>query len=144
MLIFNYFLRGNYSKVLNGNTNVTSLTADVSPWLATEFLPYIRVGGIKCIAWVYAPRLSTQHSTDLALFDLESPVVALFSDTATACDWLKNAHFRPPASASAKVLYMKKLMPVLQAREGSAQLITALENRIFTPEAPPHAPPATK
>jgi len=133
MTVSKYFLQGNYSKVLNDNTNIMSLTADVSPWLATEFLPYIVVGGIKYIAWVYAPNLNTQHYTHIALSGLKAPIVALFSDVATAYGWLKTARFRPPSSSVAEDLYAEKVVQMLKDRQDIIPLVSTLENRLFTP-----------
>lgn len=136
MTISKYFLQGSYTKVLNDNTNVLSLGPDVSPWLAQEYLPYIVMGGIEYMAWVYSPNMSTQCYTDLALYDLVAPVVALFDDTATACTWLKSAKFKPSASAKAQVHDAEKIIQALKAKHGTAQLVQALEHRLFTYDSP--------
>ncbi|WP_139923507.1 hypothetical protein [Hymenobacter sp. DG01] len=129
LTIARYVLLGSYTKVLNDNTNVLSLSPDVSPWLANEYLPYVTLGGVKYIAWVYSPNMSTQCYTDIALFNLDSPVVALFSDTASACMWLQGARFTAPAAQGSAAENQDLLLQVLKSRKDAAPLVAALENR---------------
>lgn len=124
--IAQYFLQGNYRQVLNDNTNVISVSIDVSPWLAAEYLPYIVLGDVDHIAWVYSPILSARHYTDLAVYALNSPVVALFSDMDAACSWLLSARFRHPTSPDDTRPDLAKLTQLLQARQDTATLIEVL------------------
>ncbi|RPD45010.1 hypothetical protein DNI29_20175 [Hymenobacter sediminis] len=126
LLISQYFLQRTYIKALNDNTNVLSMDSDVSPWLAKEFLPYTVLGGIQFIAWVYSPSISTQINTDIALFNLEAPVVALFSDTASACSWLMTARF---PTSTPEIPQTHKMLQELQARPDIAPLMETLTNR---------------
>lgn len=126
LLISQHFLQRSYTKALNDNTNVLSMAPDVSPWLATEFLPYTVLGGIQFIAWVYSPSMSTQTYTDIALFNLEAPVVALFSDTASACGWLMTARFPTPTPETPET---QKMLQELRARPDIAPLLDTLTSR---------------
>ncbi|UYZ64758.1 hypothetical protein [Hymenobacter weizhouensis] len=129
LTIAQYFLQGDYRQVLNDNTNVVSVSADISPWLASEYLPYIVLGDVDHIAWVYSPILSAQCYTDLAVYALNSPVVALFSDMDAACSWLKSARFRHPTSADDQGPNMERLARLLQSRHDTASLIEVMGTR---------------
>jgi len=99
------FLTQNCSRILNDNTNVTSITPDVGIWLATEYLPHIAAAGVEHMAWVHSSNIDTQSCTDVALYNLLSPVIALFNDLASAYTWLCVVKFKAPALAirSAKI-----------------------------------------
>ncbi len=101
------FLGQHYTRILNNNAGVTSMAPNVPTWLAKEFLPYLRLAGIQCVAWVYSPNLRVKCYTDAALQTLEAPVVNLFDDLESAFAWLRNARNFPnepvaQAGASAK------------------------------------------
>jgi hypothetical protein len=49
------FLGHYYPRVLNSNAQVTGVSWQVSAWLASEFLPALRLTGIEQMAWVVAP-----------------------------------------------------------------------------------------
>jgi len=88
------FLGGGYTRILNNNTGVTSMSPNVPAWLALEFLPYMRLAGVEYIAWVYSPNLRVKCYTDVAfLHTLAAPVVNLFDDLESAVAWLRGVHF---------------------------------------------------
>ncbi|WP_022823857.1 hypothetical protein [Hymenobacter norwichensis] len=108
LLITECFFTQRCTRILNDNTNVTSITSDVGIWLATEFLPNIEAAGVEYMAWVHSSSIDTQACTDVALFDLTTPVVALFNDVASAYSWLRSVKFKAPVFAVAtakKALY---------------------------------------
>lgn len=127
LLISQYFLQRSYTKALNDNTNVVGMDAEVSAWLSKAFLPYTVLGGIQFIAWVYSPSISTQIHTDVALANLDAPVVALFSDTASACSWLMAARFPTPTP---EIPQTHKLLQELQDRADIAPLMDTLTSRL--------------
>ncbi|SNR93025.1 hypothetical protein [Hymenobacter mucosus] len=127
-----YVLQGQYTKIINDNTNVLSMSAEVSSWLANEYLPYVAVGGIKFIAWVNSPSMSAQCYTDIALGNLASPVVVRFTDTATACSWLQGAQFHSPNSIGAPVQNTHQLVELLQEHRTTAPLAEALKARLMS------------
>lgn len=130
LAIAQHFLQGDYRQVLNDNTNVTSITPDVSPWLARDYLPYIVLGDVDQIAWVYSPGLSARCYTDLAVYALNSPVVAMFADMAMACSWLEHVRFKTPdASKNLDDTSLQRLTQLLQARTDAASLIEVMGHR---------------
>lgn len=100
LLVAECFLAQNCTRILNDNTNVTSITPDVGIWLATEYLPHIEAAGVEYMAWVHSSNIDTQACTDVALFDLMTPVVALFNDLASAYSWLRAVKFKAPVFAA--------------------------------------------
>ncbi|UOG76462.1 hypothetical protein MTX78_07640 [Hymenobacter tibetensis] len=90
------FLSQNCTRILNDNSNVTSITSDVGAWLATEYFPHMQMAGVEYMAWVYSAGVDIQCCTDVALYNISSPVVALFSDIASAYSWLCAVKFKSP------------------------------------------------
>jgi hypothetical protein len=78
---------------LNNNSDVTSLSADVAPWLAQQFLPYIGLGGVQFVAWVSAPSLLIKTVTSEAVRQLASPMLAVFDQIDEAYTWLQQTRF---------------------------------------------------
>ncbi|WP_375435118.1 hypothetical protein [uncultured Hymenobacter sp.] len=97
LLIAKCFLSQSCVRILNDNTNVTSITPDVGIWLANDYLPYMHLAGVEHMAWVYSSSIDTQCCTDVALYNISTPVVALFSDIASAYSWLCSVKFKAPA-----------------------------------------------
>lgn len=87
-------LEGRYTRILNNNTGVNSMSPNVPAWLAREFLPPMRLAGVEYIAWVYSPNLRVKCYTDVAfLYTQDAPVVNLFDDLESAVAWLRDVHF---------------------------------------------------
>ncbi|MFD1470090.1 hypothetical protein ACFQ48_17815 [Hymenobacter caeli] len=101
LAVARHFLHSPHTRVLNSNTGVTSMDHNVPAWLAKEFLPYLRLAGIKHVAWVYSPNLRVKCYTDAALYTLDAPVVNLFDDLESACAWLRGAQNFPDEPAPA-------------------------------------------
>ena len=77
-------------KVLNDNTEVTSMWSEAAEWGGTEWFPAMAAAGLEFFAWVYSPNVYSRLSTDLTLqFAVSSAVVATFDDIDTARAWLK-------------------------------------------------------
>jgi len=76
-------------KVLNDNTNVTSMWSEAAEWGGKELFPAMTAAGLHYFAWVYSPNLYSRLSTDLTLqFTAGNPVVATFDELETAKAWL--------------------------------------------------------
>jgi len=76
-------------KVLNDNTNVTSMWSEAAEWGGKEWFPAMTAAGLHYFAWVYSPNLYSRLSTDLTLqFTAGNPVVATFDELETAKAWL--------------------------------------------------------
>jgi hypothetical protein len=77
-------------KVLNDNTQVTSMWSEAAEWGGKEWFPAMAAAGLQYFAWVYSPNTYSRLSTDLTLqFTAGNPVVATFDDVTTAMAWLK-------------------------------------------------------
>lgn len=98
-LVAKCFLAQKCTRILNDNTNVTSITSDVGIWLATDYLPYIEAAGVEYMAWVHSSSIDTQACTDVALYNISTPVVALFNDLASAYSWLRAVKYKAPVFA---------------------------------------------
>lgn len=78
------------SKVLNDNTNVTSIWSDASAWVATDWFPRMAAAGCKFFAWVYSPNIYSKLSTDEVLkFGTRNVITITFQSKDTAAAWLK-------------------------------------------------------
>ena len=76
-------------KVLNDNTNVTSMWSEAAEWGGKVWFPAMEAAGLEYFAWVYSPNVYSRLSTDLTLqFAPAGSVVATFDDRATAQAWL--------------------------------------------------------
>lgn len=76
-------------KVLNDNTNVTSMWSEAAEWGGKEWFPAMTAAGLHYFAWVYSPNLYSRLSTDLTLqFTAGNSVVATFDELETAKAWL--------------------------------------------------------
>ncbi|MBF9221438.1 hypothetical protein [Hymenobacter ruricola] len=89
------FLARPYPRILNSNCEVQSMSADVAPWLAGQYLPHLGLAGIEYLAWVCAPDLLLKHLAGEAVRQLRTPMVVMFDDLENACAWLQ--HTRIPA-----------------------------------------------
>lgn len=98
-LVAKCFSSQNCTRILNDNTNVTSITSDVGIWLAIECMPHIEAVGVEYMAWVHSSNIDAQACTDVALFDLMTPIIALFNDVASAYSWLRSVKFKAPIVA---------------------------------------------
>ena len=77
-------------KVLNDNSQVTSMWSDAAEWGGRIWFPQMVAAGLDFFAWVYSPNLYSRLSTDLTLQYTPGvrPVVATFDDLETAKAWL--------------------------------------------------------
>jgi hypothetical protein len=88
------FLHRTYPRILNNNTDVKGMSANVSAWLAHDYLPHLGLAGIEYLAWVCAPSLLLKHLTSEAVRQLRSPTVAIFDDLADGYAWLQHTRFQ--------------------------------------------------
>lgn len=79
-----------YSRVLNNNSQLTSVSWEVAPWLAQHFFTHLALAGVQQMAWVYAPSVRGRDMAETALGPLTGEVtVALFADVEEAVSWLQ-------------------------------------------------------
>ena len=97
------FISHSYPRVLNNNTNLTSVEWDVAPWLVQHFFPYLSLAGVEQVAWVHASSVRGRSLAEYALSRLSAEVaVALFSDLEDAVSWLQNT--RPEYTSGCSLL----------------------------------------
>lgn len=78
------------SKVLNDNTQVTSIWSDASEWVAQDWFPRMHEAGCSFFAWVYSPNVYSKLSADLTLrYGVKGVVTTTFQEVGTAKAWLK-------------------------------------------------------
>jgi hypothetical protein len=83
------FLDRYYPRVLNSNAQVTSVSWEVSAWLASEFLPALKLTGIEQMAWVLAPSLRARNNMLSAVNLFPHTAISLFDDVEAAVAWLQ-------------------------------------------------------
>ncbi|RZK90774.1 MAG: hypothetical protein EOO62_34590 [Hymenobacter sp.] len=83
------YLHHSYPRVLNSNALVTSVSWDVTPWLAQEVLPAMEFAGVQQLAWVCAPALRGRHMAQEIANRLPHMSLTLFSDLEEAVAWLQ-------------------------------------------------------
>ena len=102
LVIAQCFLERPYPRILNSNSQVTGMSADVPMWLAHDYLPHLSLAGVEYLAWVQAPALLLQHLTNEAVRQLTEPVVTLFTDLDLAFSWLQHTRFHHLDTAPAQ------------------------------------------
>ncbi|RZK19102.1 MAG: hypothetical protein EOO56_14870 [Hymenobacter sp.] len=83
------FLNHYYPRVLNSNAHVTSVTWDVSPWLASEFLPALTFTGVEQMAWVVPPGLRARNNVLTTVNLFPHVAISLFDEVENAVTWLQ-------------------------------------------------------
>lgn len=103
------FLARPYSRVLNNNTHVTSISWNVTPWLIRDFLPHLRLAGVQQLAWVCSPSLPGLSMVQTVLTWLPHLAIAVFNDLEDSAGWLQrgraagNEHSVQPAASQQQV-----------------------------------------
>lgn len=83
------FLDHSYLRVLNSNALVTGVGWEVAPWLASEFLPALRLTGVEQMAWVVPPALRVRNQVLDTVNLFPHTALSLFHDVETAVAWLQ-------------------------------------------------------
>jgi hypothetical protein len=83
------YLQRTYPRVLNSNLQITGISWNVATWLGTEFLPYMKVGGVEHVAWISAPSLLGRHLTQTVLKQVPGFVLNVFDNADEAISWLQ-------------------------------------------------------
>ncbi|MEJ8803414.1 hypothetical protein [Pontibacter sp. H249] len=88
--IRHYLVQHHCKKVLNDNTNVTSIWDDASDWVAVDWFPRMHSSGCEYFAWVYSPNVFSKLSTDKTLNrGIKGVIVTTFKSVENAYAWLK-------------------------------------------------------
>jgi hypothetical protein len=83
------FLDKNYSRVLNSNAQVASVSWEVSKWLGSEFLPALRLTGVEQMAWVAPPALRAYNNVLNTVNLFPHTAICLFEELDEAVAWLQ-------------------------------------------------------
>lgn len=89
------FLSHYYPRVLNSNAQVTSVSWEVTQWLASEFLPALTLTGVEQMAWVVPPGLRARNGILDTVNLFPHVAISLFDDIDVAVAWLQQT--APPA-----------------------------------------------
>lgn len=117
------FVKHAYPRVLNNDSQITSLPWEAAPWLAKHFFPHLKQAGIQQLAWVHAPIVwGLGHTTQL-LQHLSHLNISLFADMEEATTWLQQAN---PAYAGGHVPLPRPLAAQTQLAQTVAQFKQAL------------------
>lgn len=88
--VLHYMKQFRCQKILNDNTNVTSIWSEAADWVATDWFPRMGAAGCKFFAWIYSPNIYSKLSTDEALkYGTGSVITITFKNKETAQAWLK-------------------------------------------------------
>jgi hypothetical protein len=105
------YLTHSYPRVLNSNAHVTSISPDVSVWLAGHLLPALGLAGVEQFAWVVAQTLRGRKGALDAYNRLPHMSVNLFYDIEQAVAWLKQVQ---PAIRPSSFLLPRPFAPDAQ------------------------------
>lgn len=94
LAIADCYLQRPYAHILNNNEQVTGVSWSVATWLATEFLPHMRLVGIEHVAWICSPALPGLNTVQTVLSWLPGSPITTFHDIADAVAWLKQTQAR--------------------------------------------------
>lgn len=97
------FLAHYYPRVLNSNAQVTSVTWEVSQWLASDFLPALTLSGVEQMAWVVPPELRARNKVLDTVGLFPHVAISLFDDVELAVAWLQQT--APPPLESGCALF---------------------------------------
>jgi hypothetical protein len=90
------FLHNSYSRILNSNLRVTSVTPDIAKWLASTFMPTLELAGVQQLGWVISPTLCGRNLVLDTLARCPHMGINAFEDVEGAVSWLQ--HNRPEAA----------------------------------------------
>ncbi|GAB2777295.1 hypothetical protein HNQ93_001826 [Hymenobacter luteus] len=79
------------TKLLNDNTEVTSMWSDASGWVGATWFPMMADAGLEYFAWVYSPNVYSRLSADLSMQQQlgTRPIVLAFDNQELASNWLQ-------------------------------------------------------
>ena len=84
------------TRVLNDNTHVEGIWSAASEWIARDWFPRMRQGGLEWFAWVYSTSVLSQLSTDKTLHHTLEGFVRTFYDVESARRWLRSIKQNSP------------------------------------------------
>lgn len=96
------------AKILSDYSELTSSWYGMAPWISGHYFDRLAALGVAYFAWVYTAGHYDRVALERACFLLSCPVVAIFSDVASAYDWLQ----RCPSKASQLEWGQQKASPL--------------------------------
>ncbi|WP_139920564.1 hypothetical protein [Hymenobacter sp. DG01] len=77
------------TKILNDNSNVTSMAVELTTW-GVSWLHAMYVAGLRYLAWIYPSyHTGNKRVAQSIIHTIENPIVASFSDLPSARTWLQ-------------------------------------------------------
>jgi hypothetical protein len=76
------------AKLLMDGSGVRRMWEHAAEWGGRVWFPALRQTGLRYVAWVHAPGFYGRMSFDLAIQDVQQPIVCTFDDAAPAAAWL--------------------------------------------------------
>ncbi|GAB2792634.1 hypothetical protein HNQ93_003629 [Hymenobacter luteus] len=76
------------SKILNDNSNVTSIAVQLTTW-GIGWLQAMYVAGLRYLAWIYSPATHNPQVVQDIIRTTNKPIVASFHDLPSARIWLR-------------------------------------------------------
>ncbi|SNR82631.1 MULTISPECIES: hypothetical protein [Hymenobacter] len=89
LLLLDFLRNERCSKVLNDNTEVTSMWSDASEWVGATWFPMMADAGLEYFAWVYSSNVYSRLSADLSMQHTTRPIVLSFDSQELATSWLR-------------------------------------------------------
>jgi hypothetical protein len=83
------------SKILSDHSELIGTWYGIAPWIGGHYFEHLATLGVTHFAWVYTAGYCDRVAMERACFLLACPVVAIFSDVASAYDWLQRCSNRP-------------------------------------------------
>lgn len=96
------YLHASYTRILNSNLRVTSVTPDIAGWLASVFMPTLEQAGVRQLGWVIAPSLCGRNLVLDTLARCPYLGISMFEDVEEAVSWLQ--HNRPETAPGSSLV----------------------------------------
>lgn len=104
------YLYNSYSRILNSNLRVTSVTPDIAGWLASVFMPTLELAGVKQLGWVLSPTLCGRNLVLDTLARCPYLGINMFEDVEAAVSWLQ--HNRPETAPGSGLVRQTRLTTI--------------------------------
>lgn len=91
-----------YTRILSDTRDASGDWSDALPWLQYEWLPLALEGGVRAVAYVFAPSCDNLFASRQFVAALRPHLaIRLFDDLAAGAAWLLTQHGLPPVAVAA-------------------------------------------
>ena len=130
------FVQHAYPRVINNDSQITSLPLETASWLGKHFFPYLKQAGIEQLAWVHGCTVRGFGHASQVLQQLPHLEVGLFSDMEEATRWLAQTN---PAYAGGHLQLPRPVAEEMLLSQTVAHFKQALEDIGVNAEAAAYA-----